>query len=260
LELSIKTGANHYGSTLSCTDILAVLYSDVLKFKFNEPNSSGRDFFILSKGHAALALYSTLAEAGFFPRQDLLNFKSNGSQFSGMVSSKIPGVELSTGSLGQGLGYAVGIAFALKQLNRPNRVYCLIGDGENDEGAIFESLSIASESNLSNLTVIIDQNHQKAGSLLNKPLKLPEIYQSFDFEVINVDGHNHPQLLTAFNKKRSRPTCIIAKTIKGKGVKLLEQSDSNHNLTLTFSEFKTAWSENPGEPYDFLDAKADYAR
>jgi transketolase len=245
-----------------------VLYSNILKLDPHNPTRKNRDYFILSKGHAALTLYSTLAETGFFSREELLNFKGNGSNFSSMVSSKIPGVELSTGSLGQGLGYAVGLALGLQLRQQSNQVYCLIGDGENDEGSIWESAETAYRLGLSNLTLIIDNNNQKIGGQIEKPLDFEKIYNDFGFETISVNGHDHKQLQQVFKRltdqtssssKRTSPRCVIAKTIKGKGVSFLEAHEENHTYTLSEKEFLQALAENQSPDTNFLDQDSNNA-
>jgi transketolase len=309
LELVHRTGRNHVGSALSIVDLLAVLYSDILRYNPSTPNWSERDYLILSKGHAALALYAVLTEVGYYPRQELLKFKTNDSVFSAHVSSDVQGIEISTGSLGQGVGYAVGLALGLKLRGLRNHVYCIIGDGENDEGAVWEAVNYAGLHNLNNFTLILDKNDQKMNSINDKSPNFKEIYQGFGFDVTEIDGHNHGQILDALIvkpntsgcanisnghssngtrgggggggknnscnssvKKRSgrndssnksasnnRPRCIIANTIKGKGVSFIERTLDNHGRDFTLEEFQLAWKENGGTTTDFIDSKADYA-
>jgi transketolase len=270
LEVTYRTGSGHLGACLSIADILAVLYSDVLQHNPSQPNWSGRDYFILSKGHAALAEYSVLAQCGYFPIRDLLQFKQNGGVFSGMVSSKVPGVELSTGSLGQGVGFAAGLALGLRKENLPNHVFCLLGDGENDEGSVWEAVQFAGIHKLNNLTLIIDNNHQKIGGLVDQEPNYRVIYRGFGFETTSIDGHNHEQLLSVFpitnhsnpqiHGTLGKPLCIIANTAKGQGVSFLEAKSDNHNRPLNLAELKQGWQELGGTKQDFIDKKAEYAR
>jgi transketolase len=202
-----------------------------------------------------------------------LKFKTNGSIYSAHTSSEVPGVELSTGSLGQGLGYAVGLALSLRMQNRPNRVYCLIGDGESDEGSTWESVEVAAQQKLSNLTVIIDQNRQKVGPIVKRPPNFQKIYQGLGFNTLTIDGHSHLEILQSldshknvetsrnrYNSNNKKPLCVIAQTIKGKGISDLESTPYNHNYTLSLSEFQNAWKENYGNKSDFIDKSASYAR
>lgn len=220
--------ASHIASALSLVDILAVLYADILHFDPNEPDRADRDRFILSKGHAGVAVYATLAEMGFFPREELKNYYSNGSVYSGHVSHKgVPGVELSTGSLGHGVCVAAGMALAGKLKKAPYRVYTVVGDGECDEGSVWEMALFARQQQLDNLTVIVDHNQMQAMGWcadIADLSSLEEKWESFGWNVASVaDGNDHDQLRTALRSTaRNKPTCVVAHTVKGKGVSFME--------------------------------------
>jgi transketolase len=230
VEMTGRSGAAHIGGVLSVADIVAVLYCNILKYKINDCNWSDRDYLILSKGHAGIAIYSALAEIGFFSVNLLDQYYANGSNLSGHVSSKnVPGVELSTGSLGHGLAVGCGLAIANRNENICNRVYVIIGDGECDEGSIWESALFANQYNLSNLTVIVDNNKMQAMGSCEEVMSLAplnEKWQVFGFNVMEVDGHNHDELRIAFAKKftNNKPVCVIANTVKGKGVSFMENN------------------------------------
>lgn len=224
-----KAKEGHIPSALSILDLLWVLYDKILKINPLDPNNPDRDYFILSKGHASLGLYSILARKGFFPVKELNNFCKYESMLGGHPDrNKIPGVEASTGSLGHGFPISVGIALGLKIKKKPNRVYVIIGDGESNEGTIWESALIASHHNLNNLTCIIDHNHSTDRAL--KVCDLVEKFKAFGWESFSIDGHNHEEIYNSLNKKsETKPIAIIARTIKGKGVKMIENNPAWHH-------------------------------
>jgi transketolase len=243
-------GGSHIGSALSIADILAVLYNDVLKFDPNDPYKDDRDRFILSKGHAGAALYATLAEVGFFPIKKLETHYQDGSDLSGHVSHKgVPGVELSTGSLGHGLSVGVGMAKTAKLYNKFHRIFVLLSDGECDEGTIWEAAMFSSHHKLDNLIAIIDYNKiQSLDSVENtlqlEPLK--EKWQSFGWFPIEIDGHNHQEIKKVFSQipiQKNKPTVIIAHTTKGKGVSFMENSVLWHYRSPQGKEFEKALKE-----------------
>lgn len=220
-------GSSHIGSVLSCIDIAAVLYADIMKYDIKDPKVIDRDRFILSKGHAGACIYTVLAEVGFFSKDELSQHYQNGSYFSGHVSHKnIPGVELSTGSLGHGLPVGVGMALSAKLDARTNRVFVLIGDGELLEGSNWEAIFFAAHHKLDNLTLIIDRNKLQSIYSTEKTIALESIskkFEAFNWKTDTVDGHSHQQLKAALSaKEKNQPSLIIANTIKGKGVSFME--------------------------------------
>lgn len=222
--------ASHIGSVLSCVDIVAVLYSDVMLFDPNNPRLPGRDRLVLSKGHSGVAIYSALAEVGFFSPELLSTYGDNGSMFSCHVShKKVPGVEVSTGSLGHGVCVACGMALDAKLKHKEHHVYCIVGDGECNEGSVWEMALFSSQYHLNNFTIIIDRNNMQAMGdckdiIDTEPLK--EKWSSFGWHAVVVnDGNDHDQLRNAFEEKNGeKPKVIIAKTIKGKGVSFMENN------------------------------------
>ena len=238
LKMIHNAKSGHPGGALSCVDMLAVLYKKVLNVPVEwdkDINFSKRDRFILSKGHASTALYATLAHLGFFPTNMLMSFRMLGSKLQGHPSSRagLAGIEVSTGSLGQGLSIGVGLALALRLDKNPAKVFVLLGDGEMQEGSVWESLMNASNQKLDNLVVIVDKNNlQIDGSTCDiKSLEpLDEKLKSFGFEVYSIDGHDYEQIeQTMLEAKNSNKLCaIIANTIKGKGVSFMENCAGWH--------------------------------
>lgn len=222
--------ASHIASALSVVDILAVLYHDIMHIDPQNPNMPERDRLVLSKGHAGVAIYATLAEMGFFELERLGQYYSDGSVFSGHVSHKgVPGVELSTGSLGHGVCVAVGMALAAKRAQNLHRVYAVVGDGECDEGAVWETALFAHQFHLGNLTVIVDHNKMQAMGRCNTVMDLSDLadkWRAFGWHVVEVaDGNDHDQLRTALlSNELEQPTCIVANTVKGKGVSFMENN------------------------------------
>lgn len=224
VEMCHRSGASHIGSILSVADILAVLYADVLRVRPDDPDWPERDRFLLSKGHAAGGLYACLAELGFFPAAHLQTFYQNGSPLLGHVSHHVPGVEFSTGSLGHGIGAAIGMALGAR--GSRVRVYGVLGDGECNEGTVWEAAQMGAFFRLDNLTVIVDHNHLQSLDTCENTLltgTLAEKWRSFGWHTVEVDGHDHDCLRTALNTRISgKPTAIIAHTVKGKGVSFME--------------------------------------
>jgi len=227
IEMTHISHGSHIGSILSVTDIVAVLYADVMKYDVKKPEWDGRDKLILSKGHAGAAIYAALAEVGFFDVSELKTHYSDGSRLSGHVSHKgVPGVELSTGSLGHGLGVGLGMAFAAKKDNKNNRVFVVMGDGECDEGSVWEAVLFANHYRVNNLTLVIDHNKIQSLDYCEKTIELLSLadkFKVFGWNVIEIDGHNHSQLKKALLViDKEKPTCVIANTVKGKGVSFME--------------------------------------
>ena len=247
--------SSHVGSALSIVDILAVLYKDVLNVKPNDPNWGQRDRFILSKGHAGAAVYATLAECGFISVDDLKMHYQNGSKLSGHVSHKgIPGVELSTGSLGHGLNVATGMALAVKIDKKDSHIYVLMSDGECDEGSTWEAALFASHHYLEKLVAIIDYNKIQSLAPVKDTIDLEPFvdkWLSFGWNVDEVDGHDHDALRECFKKieshKSGKPNLIIAHTIKGKGVSFMENSVLWHYRSPQGDEYDLAIKELSGD-------------
>ncbi len=250
LKMTNKGGSSHIGSILSIVDILSVLYGKVLNVKPTDPNWSDRDRFILSKGHAGAGVYATLAECGFFSQDKLMTHYQDGSDLSGHVSHKgIPGVELSTGSLGHGLSVGTGMALASKLDNKSNKVYVLMSDGEMGEGSNWEPIMFAAHHKLDNLVAIIDYNKIQSLKLVSETLNLEPFrskWEAFGWSVIEADGHDHQSLsdiFAAIPHETGKPTCIIANTTKGKGVSFMENSVLWHYRTARGDEFDKALKE-----------------
>ena len=251
--MTSRGGSSHIGAALSIADILAVLYGSVMKHDPKSPRWEERDRFILSKGHAGAAVYATLAESGYFPVGDLARHYEDGSVLSGHVSHKgIPGVELSTGSLGHGLGVGTGIAKALKLAGQAPRVYVLASDGECDEGTLWEAALFAQHHGLDNLTLIVDYNKIQSLAPIAETLALEPFrqkWESFNWAVTEVDGHDHAALAAAFAGLPAvpgKPTAIIAHTVKGKGVSFMENTVLWHYRTARGEEFDRALAELEG--------------
>lgn len=226
VELTHRAQASHIGAVLSVADILAVLYADILHIRPGDPKWEGRDRFVLSKGHAALALYGALAERGFFGKEELLRFYQDGSPLLGHVSHHVTGVELSSGSLGHGIGAAVGMAMAAKLDGKSWRTFVVLGDGECNEGSVWEAAQTAAFFGLENLTVIVDHNHlQSLDRCENTMLTgtLAEKWRAFGWDAAEVDGHDHAALRAALSAPGTgKPKVLIAHTVKGKGVPFME--------------------------------------
>ncbi len=253
LGMTSTGGSSHIGSCLSIADILAVLYGRCLHVDPAQPKHTGRDRFILSKGHAGAAVYATLAECGFMPTAKLATHYQDGSDLSGHVSHKgIPGVELSTGSLGHGLGVATGMALAAQQSGQLHRVVALLSDGECDEGSNWEAILFAAHHRLDRLLAIVDYNKIQSLDAVDKTIRLEpftEKWKAFGWEVRRCDGHDHEALAAAFGPSREqRPVVVIADTIKGKGVSFMEHQVLWHYRTARGEEFAAALRELEAQP------------
>lgn len=230
IDMVHDSHASHIGAALSAADILAVLYSEVLNIDPKCPDDDKRDRFIMSKGHAGAAVYSVLAEKGFFPVERLSTYYQNGSDLSGHISHKnVPGVEVSTGSLGHGCVMACGMAMAAKSSKKTHNIYTLVGDGECNEGSVWEMALIASKFKLDNFTVIVDRNRMQAMGFCEDIMPTSPMgskWESFGWSVIEVkDGNCHEELKQAFTVPViDKPKCIIANTVKGKGVSFMENN------------------------------------
>ena len=242
--------AGHPGGSLSATEIFTYLYFEEMNVDPKDPKKADRDRFVLSKGHTAPGLYSTLAQKGFFPKEDLVTLRHTGSYLQGHPDMKhIPGVDMSSGSLGQGISAAVGMAIAGKLDNADYRVYTLLGDGEIQEGQVWEASMLAAHRKLDNLVVIVDNNNlQIDGAIteVNSPYPIDKKFEAFNFHVINIDGNDFDQIDVAFKEAKTvkgQPTAIIAKTVKGKGVSFMENQVGWHGKAPNDEEYKIAMEE-----------------
>lgn len=227
VEMTHLSGGSHIGAILSVADIMGVLYADILKFNKDNPSWDERDRFILSKGHAGASVYAAIAESGFFSVDELKTHYANGSRLSGHVSHHLPGIDFSTGSLGHGLPVAAGRALAAKQDNKSFRSFVVMGDGECNEGSVWEAAEFANHFKLDNLVAIVDHNHMQSLDYCNNTLEveMAKRWAGFGWNVIEVDGHNHDELRNALkntSNPENKPTVIIAHTVKGKGVSFME--------------------------------------
>ena len=245
---SAKSG--HPGGSLSAADLLTYLYFEEMNIDPKDPKKADRDRFVLSKGHIAPGLYSTLAQRGFFPVEDLKTLRHVGSYLQGHPDMKhIPGVDMSSGSLGQGISAAVGMALSAKLDDASYRVYTLLGDGEIQEGQVWEAAMFAGHRKLDNLVVIVDNNGlQIDGNIADvcSPYPIDKKFEAFNFHVINIDGHDFDQIAAAFKEAKETkgmPTAIIAKTTKGKGVSFMEGQAGWHGKAPSDDEYKTAMED-----------------
>jgi transketolase len=242
VQIAAASKEGHIPSAFSILDILWVLYDGVLNINALEPDKEDRDRFILSKGHASLGLYLVLAEKGFISTEDLNNFGKYDSILGGHPDvCKVPGVEASTGSLGHGFPIAVGMALGMKIKKQPGKVYVIIGDGESNEGTIWESAFLAAHHNLSNLRLIIDHNHSTDRAL--KIDDLAEKFISFGWNTLTIDGHNHEEIRKSLTQESDKPLAIIAETIKGKGVASMENNPAWHHKFPTDDEMEKILAE-----------------
>ena len=245
---SAKSG--HPGGSLSAADIYTYLYFEEMNVDPKDPKKADRDRFVLSKGHTAPGYYATLANNGFFPVEDLTTLRKVGSYLQGHPDMKhIPGVDMSSGSLGQGISAAVGMAISAKLNDASYRVYTLLGDGEIQEGQVWEAAMLAGHRKLDNLVVIVDNNNlQIDGTVeeVNSPYPIDKKFEAFNFHVINIDGHDFDAIDAAFKEAREvkgQPTAIIAKTVKGKGVSFMENQVSWHGSAPNDEQYAVAMAD-----------------
>jgi transketolase len=250
LHMLTQAGSGHTGGSLSAVDIAVAVYFSKMNFKADDPAWKERDRFILSKGHAAPLLYAIMAEAGYFPRETIDTLRKVESPLQGHPCCKVlPGVEVSTGSLGQGLSVANGMALGIRLDNNPARVYCIMGDGEIQEGQIWEAAMTAAHYKIDNLCAFVDNNGLQIDGPVEKVMNINPIYEkweAFGWHVIDVDGHNMERILDALDeaeKTKGKPTVIIANTIKGKGSVIFEDKVEFHGVTPTQEEFDQAVKE-----------------
>lgn len=246
LRMVSVVNASHSGSCLSAADMLAVLYSGVLNIRPSDPGWSERDRFILSKGHAAAALYATLAHAGYFPAVELMKYCRNGGLLTGHVSHAVPGVEFSTGSLGHGLSLGLGAALAARIDGKDTRSFVLLSDGECDEGSIWEAALFAGHHRVSNLVAIIDYNRIQSFGRVEEVLELEPFadkWRAMRWAVREIDGHDHAALAQALVPDGEAPTVVIGRTIKGKGVSYMEDRLEWHYRSPNAEQLRQALSE-----------------
>lgn len=250
IEAVHSAKAGHPGGSLSAADIFTYLYFEEMNIDPKNPKMEGRDRFVLSKGHTAPGLYSTLANRGYFPVEDLLTLRHTGSYLQGHPDMKhIPGVDMSSGSLGQGLSAAVGMALAGKMDGKGYRVYALLGDGEIQEGQIWEAAMFAGYRKLDNLAVIVDNNNLQIDGPIDQvcsPYPIDKKFEAFNFHVINIDGNDFDEIDKAFQEAKATsgmPTAIIAHTVKGKGVSYMENAVGWHGKAPNDAEYETAMED-----------------
>ena len=250
VEMTYAASSGHPGGSMSSAELLSVLYFRSMRHDPSNPAMPDRDRFILSKGHAAPILYSALAESGYFPKEDLLTLRKMGSKLQGHpVRGKVPGVEMSTGSLGQGLSMACGIALAGKMDGRSYRTFCLLGDGELQSGQNWEAAMFAHQYGLSNLIAFVDRNRLQITGNTEDAVgldPLPEKWRAFGWNVQIIDGHNVRQIIDAIDKasrSRKSPSVIIMNTVKGKGVSFMENNAGFHGRACKPDEYEQAVKE-----------------
>lgn len=251
MALAAGDGGSHLGGSLSCVEILAVLYGEVLRFDVRNPLDGNRDRFLPSKNHCVLAHIPALAEAGFIPHEEILEFQKNGGRLTGYPRRPEIGLEYSGGSLGMALSVGIGMALAAREQERSSRIYILLGDGELNEGSVWEAFQSAAHYGLDNLTAIVDRNHLSYDGDTEAVMGLNDLsakLESFRWHVSRCDGHRTAALLEAFqDTAEGRPHAIIAETVKGKGVSFMENRPEWHHHRLSREEYEQAKREVLGE-------------
>lgn len=253
IEEVYEAQSGHPGGSLSIADIMAVLYFDELRIDEKNPKWEDRDRLVLSKGHCSPALYAALAERGFIEKEKLKTFRKIDSKLQGHPDmNKVPGVDMTSGSLGQGLSAANGMAISAKLDNKDYRVYCILGDGEIEEGQVWEAAMTSNKYKLDNLCVIVDNNNLQIDGTIEEVMSsypIDKKFESFGFNVITINGHNLEEILEAFRQAKlikGKPTCIIAKTIKGKGISYMENQAGWHGKAPSQEQYKQALIELGG--------------
>lgn len=242
LHMLDKAGSGHIGGGYGMADVMTVLYYNIMNIDPQNPDSPDRDFFLLSNGHTCPIWYTVLADKGFFPKEELNSLRKIDSLLQGHPKVTMPGIENSSGPLGHGLSQAIGIALGLKMDNKPNRVYCFVSDGEQQEGQIWEAAMSASKFKLDNLIAIMDKNGIQIEGTTDEIMPLGDLkakYEAFGWHVIEIDGHNVPMIFEAFEKAHAvegKPVMIISNNVSGKGVSFMENNPGYHD-----------WKGNPGE-------------
>ena len=241
--------AGHPGGSLSAADVFTFLYFEEMNIDPKNPDMEARDRFVLSKGHTAPGLYSALANRGFFPVEDLKTLRKLGSYLQGQPCIHIPGVDMASGSLGQGISAAVGMALGFKMDGKSNRVYTLLGDGEIQEGQVWEAAMFAGFRELDNLVVIVDNNNLQIDGAIDEvcsPYPIDKKFEAFNFHVINADAHDFDSLRAAFDEAKAtkgQPTCIVVKSVKGKGVSFMENNAAWHGTAPNDEQYATAMAD-----------------
>lgn len=249
VEMVHRAVSGHPGGSLSCMDVLAALYFHVMHINPQNPQDPDRDRFVMSKGHCSPALYSVLALRGFFPEEELKMFRSIDGHMSGHVEMHVPGVDMSTGSLGQGVSAAVGMALGSKLNGSPSRVYAILGDGEVAEGQVWEALLSAAKYKLDNLCICVDVNGLQIDGKTSDVMPLEPLdkkFEAFGCNVIKIDGHDYAKILEAYEEAamcKGKPTVILAKTVKGKGVSYMEDQAGWHGKAPNDDQFAQAKAE-----------------
>jgi len=249
IEMLARAGSGHPGGSLSATDLVTALYFHVLRFNSKDPQWPDRDRFHMSKGHCCPLWYAVLAETGYFPKEELLSLRKFGSILQGHPDRGTPGIESASGSLGQGLSVALGMSLAAKVDKKDYRVYCLLGDGETQEGNIWEAAMAASHFACDNLCAMLDYNGFQIDGKVKEIMNLEPLaakWQAFGWNTIEIDGHNMQEILSAYAKAKTvklRPSIIIARTIKGKGVSFMENVAGFHGKAPTQEEAERALKE-----------------
>ena len=250
ISMIYNAKSGHPGGALSAIDIFTYLYFNEMNIDPSNPKKEDRDRFVLSKGHTVPGLYAVLAEKGYFPKETLMTYRKMGTILQGHPDiKKTPGIDMSTGSLGQGISAAVGMAFGAKVKNQDFRVYTMVGDGEIDEGQVWEAAMFAAHRKLDNLCVIVDNNGLQLDGTIEEiigPTPLDEKFEAFGFHVITADGHDFDSLKKAFDEAKTvkgKPTVIIAKTVKGKGVSFMENNVAWHGAAPSEEQYRQAMEE-----------------
>jgi len=249
IEMTSEAGSGHPGGSLSSAELFSVLYFNVMRHNPNDPEWEGRDKFVLSKGHVAPGLYAALAESGYFPTEELLTLRKLGSRLQGHpAKGKLPGIEVSTGSLGQGLSMSCGLALAAKLDKKDTRIFCLVGDGELQSGQNWEAMMLASHYKLNNLTIFVDRNHLQIMGNTERTMSIDPLeakLKAFGLKVLSIDGHNVKKIISACKKANasSSPTAVILNTVKGKGVSFMENNADFHGRSCKPDEKEKALAE-----------------
>ncbi len=254
IEMAHKGQSVHIGCAFSLVEICAVLYRSVLNLGDKTPRAKDRDYLVMSKGHGVMAQYACMHELGWLTEDDIQNYFGEGTELKGLSEFNVPGLEVSSGSLGHGLSVGVGLALASQKKKENRRVFCIVGDGEMNEGSIWEGILFASHFKLSNFFLIVDENRFQAMGPTEEVMDMGDIskkLESFGFNTLNADGHDESDLLSKINKlleiKDNRPKAIVAKTVKGHGISFMKANNAWHYTRLTNETFEAAIKELEGK-------------